>query len=732
MKDPIRPRTREVGGERLSYLREKEEMMSTRGETTECSLLDIGARQFGEGVNVLLCDPNATFEANPKALFLGPKAENAELVERMLRDVFRDHGFWRRNFHPGDPPVVQPRDQDERSFKDFWAHFQRELQILLGELKSDVPFFSPRYIGHMTSDTALPALIGYIATLLYNPNNVSWEASPVTTLLEVQVGRDLAKMVGFGATSEELDRTWGHITCGGTLANLESIWVAKALRFLPIAVRFAAEELDLKTLTAGTQARPIREMTAWELANLPSGQALDLKDRFIEAVCQAFPEVDVSRATQKALQALKAHDILTLGDIAFFSRLTGDDAVNAPLIMVPQTMHYSWVKGANAMGVGSGQIVSIPIDSDFRMNTDALEIELHRAREGKRPVLLVVAVASTTEEGAVDPVHHIVDIRDRMADEGLGFSVHCDAAYGGYFAAAFRSPEGTFRPIAEMQAEYDGWPSNEVYEAFRGIGRVDSITIDPHKLGYVPYPAGAIVFRDGRSKELVAQEAAYALGGRDTTEDPAAIYIGKYILEGSKPGAAAAAVFLSHRVVPPDRRGYGRVLGQTTKSARSFYRRLLLLADEIKDDFRLCPLFYPDTNIINYLVNPLANDRLDEMNRFSHALYRKLSLDTNSPIQTRSFLVSHTELEHQNYNPDVIKSVIGEGLGIREDFFVSQDEALEQRLSGITGFDHQVVVFRTTLMNPFILEKVVDTMDYVDLFLEKLAALLYETMGEST
>ncbi len=689
----------------------------------ECYFMDGGAQEYDGGVSVLLCDPQKSFQANPKALFLGPKAENAELVEKMLLEVFRDHAFWRRNFHPEDPPVVNPQDRDQGSFKDFWAHFQRELQILLGELKSDVPFFSPRYIGHMTADISLPALVAYFATMLYDPNNVSWEAAPVTTLLELQVGRDLAKMVGFGRTADELDLTWGHIASGGTLANLESTWVAKALKFLPVAVRFAAEELGLDRLSAGIGGRPVSEMNAWELSNLSPNEALDLKDRYIEECRRTHPESDLPQATRKALKTLKAHDILTLGDHAFFSRLVGDDALNTPLIVVPQTKHYSWIKGAGAVGVGSGQIVTVPIDRDFRMNTEALEDKLNKALRSKRPVIQVVTVAGTTEEGAVDPIHRIVEIRERMASQGLGFSIHCDAAYGGYLAAGFRSKSGEFRSLHDMQKEYGGWPSEEVYRSFQAIGQVDSITIDPHKLGYVPYPAGAVVFRDGRSKELVAQEAAYALGGRGA-KNPGELYIGKYILEGSKPGAAAAAVFLSHRVMPLDEQGYGKVLGQTIRSARSFQTRLLDFAEKIKADFKLSPLFFPDTNIINYLVNPADNDRLDVMNRFAHALYRQFSIDTRSPIQTRTFLVSHTELGHDSYNPEVIRSVLETNLGIKGDYFVSQDEVFNRRANGMQGFDHEVVVFRATLMNPFVLEKVVGSKDYIDLFLEKLASLL--------
>jgi len=128
-----------------------------------------------------LLEPSPTqVPVDPKALFLGPKAENADLVEQMLLKVYRDYVFWRRNFHPEDRVAIPPEDQRSQSYEAFVSHFQRELFTLLGELKSDLPFFSPRYIGHMLADISLPALVGYIATMLYNPNNVSWEASPVT------------------------------------------------------------------------------------------------------------------------------------------------------------------------------------------------------------------------------------------------------------------------------------------------------------------------------------------------------------------------------------------------------------------------------------------------------------------------------------------------------------------------------------------------------------------------
>ncbi|MCK4832611.1 MAG: hypothetical protein KAS81_07575, partial [Anaerolineales bacterium] len=480
--------------------------------------------------------------------------------------------------------AILPEDQRSQSYEMFVSRFQRELFTLLGELKSDIPFFSPRYIGHMVADISLPALVGYFATMLYNPNNVAWEGSPVTTLIEIQVGRELAGMMGFGSTPEELAVTWGHITSGGTLANMESIWVAKAVKFLPIAVRQAAIDLGVTGLTAGPVGKPLEQMTAWELVNLLPVKALDLKERFMRQFVERHPEMTAGKALVHANEHLNQHSILSLGDHSFFSRLTGDHALQPAIILAPQTMHYSWYKLPGAIGIGARKVVPIPVDANYRMDTSQLRHKLEWALKERIPVVAVIGVLGGTEEGAVDPVDEMVSLRQEFTARGLSFSLHCDAAYGGYFTACFRSNDGGFRSLDEMQREYAGWPQEDVYKSYAALKDVDSATIDPHKLGFVPYPAGAIVFRDGRVKELVAQEAAYILGSRMASQ-PGEIHIGKYILEGSKPGAAAAATFLSHRVVPLNETGYGAVLGQMIRITRTFYDRLRALAETIRDEF---------------------------------------------------------------------------------------------------------------------------------------------------
>jgi glutamate/tyrosine decarboxylase-like PLP-dependent enzyme len=76
----------------------------------------------------------------------------------------------------------------------------------------------------MSTDQSLPAILGYLSTMFYNPNNVAFEASPFTTRLEILVGQQLCTMLGYAPDTGKTDAAWGHITCDGSIANLESVW----------------------------------------------------------------------------------------------------------------------------------------------------------------------------------------------------------------------------------------------------------------------------------------------------------------------------------------------------------------------------------------------------------------------------------------------------------------------------------------------------------------------------
>jgi hypothetical protein len=220
-------------------------------------------------------DPNDSL----KAWFLGPRAENAELLERLVVESLRDHVFWRRNYHPEDGVAIREVDKRQPGYEEAVGTLTQELMGLLAELKRDVPIFSGRYKAHMIGEQTIASQVGYFATMLYNPNNIASEIAPVTTRLELEVAAELARMIGYDPV-----RHWGHITSGGTLANFEALWLARGVRYLAVAAAGAADELGLDL--------SVTRRSLWELLNVPGQATLDLWDE----LWRAAPRDDVRRA----------------------------------------------------------------------------------------------------------------------------------------------------------------------------------------------------------------------------------------------------------------------------------------------------------------------------------------------------------------------------------------------------------------------------------------------------
>lgn len=197
-----------------------------------------------------------------------------------------------------------------------------------------------------------------------------------------------------------------------------------------------------------------------------------------------------------------------------------------------------------------------------RLSLDALERELNRCLEERQAVYAVVAIMGSTEEGAVDRLHDILAMRRRFQDRGLSFLVHADASWGGYFASMIpRHLMDSRMPSEEGDGEeavgkVPSLPLREdTLRDMIALKETDSITVDPHKAGYIPYPAGSLCYRDGRMRFLVTWTSPYLTQG--SMEN-----IGVYGVEGSKPGAAAMAAWMSNQTIGLDPSGYGRLLGE--------------------------------------------------------------------------------------------------------------------------------------------------------------------------
>ncbi|NLE88702.1 MAG: decarboxylase [Myxococcales bacterium] len=540
------------------------------------------------------------------AWFLGPKGENGDLLKDLVNHAIdvhvRDRGL---RTYPEDPEWLTPARRHSRAYRQAEKHLRAELQNLVEALDGSVPFFSYRYQAHMLWDCTLPALVGYFAAMLYNQNNVAAEASPVTTHLERVVGDDLCGMIGYRVSQDDSGDprppSWGHITCDGSVANLESLWAARNAKYYPIAVAAALEQEAVLRPARGIvvqyqgEERALVDLDDWERLNLSLDEVLALPER----IAEAFPD---KQKLPDLAEIVKPYSLPELGFPEFLAKheLEG---IGAPVVLAPATMHYSWPKGATLLGMGRGGLVPVAVDRDARMDLADLRRKLDECRAKRRPVLMVVAVAGSTVEGAVDPLVRILDLQSELRGEGFDFWVHADAAWGGYFASMLREPNlagheqdaghaGVDYKMAMHHDEQDAGAalfgpsvamSDYVEKQVAALGRADSVTIDPHKSGFVPYPAGGLCYRNSAARNLVTFAAPVVFKG---DLDPS---VGIFGVEGSKPGAAAAAVYLSHRVIRTDRSGYGRILGRCMFNHKRFYASLVTMASP-EDNFRIVPV----------------------------------------------------------------------------------------------------------------------------------------------
>ncbi len=634
--------------------------------------------------------------------FLGPYGENDELFERLAIEFLRDHVFWRRNFHPEDPPVIPTSAAQDPQYQAFSARLRRELHALSAALKRSVPFFSPRYIGHMASDLLLPGLLAQLITLPYNPNNVVDDGGPVTVGLEISVGLQLARMLGFPADEARPDCAFGYLAAGGTTANYHALHLALALKQLAPALRAGLATLD-EDLQCTALPGSLRECDDDTLGHLTPDAAIALSEAWRMRLAEAPP---AERARLHA--AVQAERAETLGSIEYARR---HPALAEPLVFVPVTAHYSWKKAMKLLGLGTAQLRHVP-EQRMRLDADALDAELEQAQRKRKPVLAVIGVLGTTEFGTLDPLDRLVDARDRLGRQGLGFSVHVDAAWGGYLATLFRGEDGGLLAHAEVREGFRYFPSTEVYNAFASLARTDSVTVDPHKLGYLPYGAGAFVCRDHRAMHVLAEDADYVFN-RKAGDGYRATFraLGRYIHEGSKSGAAAAGAYVTHRVLPLDSTHFGRIPRETVRATEYFYDRLKVFAAEIADKATLCIPFEPDSNLVCLAINPRGNRSLATMNRFTRRLYDGLCVEPDRPVQVREFYGSLTALHAATLGPHDTARVLGE-LGIDASSLASTPDPE-------SGQDDRILILRHTLMNPFLINED-DGINYLDGYVDYL------------
>ena len=159
------------------------------------------------------------------------------------------------------------------------------------------------------------------------------------------------------------------------------------------------------------------------------------------------------------------------------------NGVREPLIIyTSEESHYSIPKNASFAGIGRDNVRYIPADDQGRMRTDRLRAAIEDDRaNGLRPIM-VNATAGTTVMGAFDPIAEIADICTEF-----GIWCHVDGAYCGSVLL-----------------------SDQLRHLIDGVERVDSFTLNAHKMLGTPLTCSIIVVKDkNHLYQSFSNEASY-------------------------------------------------------------------------------------------------------------------------------------------------------------------------------------------------------------------------------
>ena len=221
-----------------------------------------------------------------------------------------------------------------------------------------------------------------------------------------------------------------------------------------------------------------------------------------------------------------------------------------PNVVAPASAHFSFTKAAEVLGV---ELRTAPV-SDHRADREAMK------RLVDDDTVAVVGVAGSTEYGVVDPIPALADI---AADAGA--LCHVDAAWGGFYL-----------PFTDHDWGFDH-------------AAVDTMTIDPHKVGRAAVPAGGLLARREELLEELTIETPYLESTSQVT------------LTGTRSGAGVASSVAAMEALWPA--GY-----------REQYERAMANAEWLADALsaRDHEVFGPELPLVTADVSVAMTDELRE------------------------------------------------------------------------------------------------------------------------
>jgi len=257
-------------------------------------------------------------------------------------------------------------------------------------------------------------------------------------------------------------------------------------------------------------------------------------------------------------------------------------------IIIPDSAHFSFKKAADMLNL---RIVESKLDDNYRIDVESVKDAI------SDKTVAIVAIAGTTELGLIDPIEEI----SKIAHEN-NIYFHVDAAFGG-FSIPFLKEIGYDLPVFDFS-----------------LPGVCSITVDPHKMGLAPIPAGGIIFRKEEYLDVMAVDSPYLTVKTQST------------IVGTRLGASSAATYAIMKYFGKE--GYCKLASELMDNTKFLAKNLKELGYEI-----VCE---PELNIVAFNHPEMnANDLAQKL----EDLGWKVSV-AKCPVAIRVVLMNHIKKNH--------------------------------------------------------------------------------------
>lgn len=213
-------------------------------------------------------------------------------------------------------------------------------------------------------------------------------------------------------------------------------------------------------------------------------------------------------------------------------------------VIASKATHFSLLKAADLLNL---ELKLVPLTERYIMDISLLK-EIDPAN-----VLAIVGIAGTTEYGTVEPIEKLAEFA-----KSNDIFMHVDAAFGG-FVIPFLKMLGYDLPDFDFE-----------------ISGVDSISIDPHKMGLSTIGTGALLFRKNYF-DLITFPSEYLTTKFSTT------------LLGTRSSSNVVAAYATMRMMGTE--GYKKVVNKC-------YENTLYLYDLLQEN-SIDVLLKPTLNILN-------------------------------------------------------------------------------------------------------------------------------------